>query len=494
MNKNNIYRTLKRYDFANKMKISQLHSSKLLLPNGDLNTVKLKTEWLPWEIDTFAVQSILSINEYQFKNFKINSYDKNFMRIMKEIRNSQFGSSATHIKRDFLEEFLLVIGLTQFPLQEDSILKYYRYRYIFNFKNELISMKSKLYKKFGLDYDHFIKFSVITSFIYSNHFLNLNTYSKEPFLFLSADILSHLTIDRNNFISHQNDYSNESNLDVTSYNLLYKFPFIKHIEKVYLPLPHTVREAVTTSLLARLTEGDNSLRALVGKEIMESYLLHIMNINARFDEIKQEYKYTFKRNEKRTVDLMLRKKNQYILIDSKLMMPKQTLRNRENEDIIYTINRLRDSVKQVYLHATQRFNIEYKPFKLNETETRENIDKDNIFGIVVIFNDSFIRRNLIYSAVCKQLDIEINSKEYDYLLSHIKVLSLYEFEKMALGGYDLFELFKSHISNNSTWNDFTLIQDSNILADESVDHLKDITTFIEKCLLEFINDFESGSN
>ena len=495
MKKNNIPRILKRYDFANKMKISQLNSSKFILPSGDLDIVKLRTNWNPWEVDTFAIQSVLSSNEYQFKNFKIDSADKKFNQIMREIRDSQFGSIPNNTNHsDFAKEFILVTALTQFSLQENSALKYFRYKYIFNFKSENLDMESIFFNKFKSNYDDFIKFSVITSFIYSSQFIDKNIRLEEFALFLDEKIMSHLIIDRDNFIEYQEDYSDEDSLDVTSFNFFYKFPFIKYLGEVYLPLPHTVREAVTASLLTRVTAGDNALRALVGLEVMESYLLYIMNTNAKFDQIEQEYKYTFKRNEKRTVDLMLRQCNQYILIDSKLMMPKQTLRNLDDKEIDYTINRLSESVKQVYLHATKKFNIEYNPFTLNESTFDENILRNNIFGIVVVFSDSFIQRNLIYSEVCKKLNIEIHSKEYEYLISHIKVLSLYEFEKMTLGGYDLFELFKSHISNNSTWNDFTLIQDSSTLVNQDVNHLKDIITFTEKCLLDFVNDFELQSN
>ena len=127
---------LKRYSFEGKMQICTEHSRKLVDINGLNNVEDLIGKALPWELETFALFSVLSINEYDNRAFNNKKSRKQFIDIInciKEYIPPALKSSKEDIK--FLDYFMIVTGLSQFQIQEPFIYKYHRYNYFFKFKN-----------------------------------------------------------------------------------------------------------------------------------------------------------------------------------------------------------------------------------------------------------------------------------------------------------------------------------------------------------------------
>ncbi|AWC28758.1 hypothetical protein [Bacillus cytotoxicus] len=445
---------LKRYDFKSKMDICQQYSKEIMSIDGLVSANELINKVLPWEIETFALFSTITFKEYSGRKFEDPKEQRNFIKIINTIKNYLPPIlEDSKNKNKFLDYFLIVTGLNQFQIQENIRYKLYRYSYIFNFENETISMKQEFFEKFGCSYDEFKKLGFIIHCLFTKGLNELLRPSIYDYVFKEYNhVIKHLLIERENYISLQEQVTKDITQYIYGFKYFYQFPFISYNQEIFLPLPHLIMQSVTSSLLFRLTEGNNALRQLFGKEVLESYILHICSLSECFDEIIGEYPYKYKRNKKRTLDIMIRKDNQCLMLDSKSMSPRISLRNLDELDIDHTINRMVESVIQVYQHITERFQTEYYPFGV-----KEEFSKENIFGAVVLFEDSYIRRNVIMNKVAKKLGIDHESEDYKYLCSHVKLISLYEFETMIFQKENVFQLLTNNSHNEEKWFDLTFI-------------------------------------
>ena len=456
MDFNKILVTLKRFAFNEKMKVSQIHSTSILTSLGLIEMDELRKKPLPWELNAFAIFSILSDKEYNNNTFEGKSEKRKLYQILKCIRDSQYGEEEFDSSdSNFLRNFFIITGLTQMILQEHRIIKYYRYSYIFNFSNENVDMKKIFLDEFSVPYEKFIILGLQLNTQYTEDNLKkgvLTQKSLNKILSAYPQVVKFLSIKREDFIYLQKKLIYKPKDYVMAYNYLYTYPFIEDEEVLYFPLPHVITEAVTTSLLSRLTSGNQELRSHFGKDVLESYMLHLTNSSNFFDDVKEEYSYTFKRNEKRTADLMIKKNDYTILLECKAMSPKRNLRRLDEGGISYTVERLSDAMVQLFKNANLRFNKEYFPFG------KENCScSNNIFGIVIIFEDSYIFREMIYKEVAKKLNMRVESADYKYLCSNFKFMSLHEYERVVFFNYDLFSLLVENRDNNYKWFDFTLI-------------------------------------
>ena len=160
----------------------------------------------------------------------------------------------------------------------------------------------------------------------------------------------------------------------------YSFPFVNYKDETYLPLPHLLLRASTTSLMFRLTDGNDALREVVGNEVLESYLFHILSNYSEFENIEKEIIYTKgKLQNQRSADVMTSIGDQIICFDSKFFAPKVALRIFSEEAYAAELKRLGKAVKQMYEQIHNKFGVEYKPFDVPVNE-----DRSNIWGIVVV--------------------------------------------------------------------------------------------------------------
>lgn len=174
---NKIPVVLKRYSFKEKMKICTEYSRKLVDIKG-LNFVEdINGKALPWELETFALFAVLSTNEYDNRTFSSKKSRKQFIEIINAIKG-YIPTTLELSNNEFLDNFIIVTGLTQFHLQEPFIFKYHRYNYFFNFKNEKVDMTSEFLKKFGADYNDFAEFGWLSSAFYSKDLQHDDLVSK----------------------------------------------------------------------------------------------------------------------------------------------------------------------------------------------------------------------------------------------------------------------------------------------------------------------------
>ncbi|MEY2195747.1 hypothetical protein AB7942_23885 [Neobacillus sp. BF23-41] len=477
-----IPKVLKRYDFGSKMAICQRNSMEIMSTNGLIEVDKLRKKALPWELETFALFSATTLNEYSNFKFADKKDIRRFYEIISAIREYvhprlKFAKE----NNQFADYFMIVTGLNQFQIQEDIYYKIYRYKYLFNFKNANVDMKKQFLKKFGSEYEEFIKLGFTINFLFANEFVDPNIY-----LYLLKKynhVVTRLLIEREAYVSLQENITRDITQYLYGFKYFYQFPFISYQQTIYLPLPHLIMHSVTSSLLFRLTEGNGSLRQLFGKEVLENYLFHICNLSQDFDEVASDRPYNYKGGERRTLDIMIRKGEQCFMLDSKSMVPSASLRDLTEKDLEGTLDRLVKSVVQVYRHLVERFQTEYFPFE-------ENIKfkKENVFGAVILLEDSFFRREKIMKKAAEVLKINIESDEYKYLCSNVKVLGLYEIEKMIFQEEEIFQLLKENQNNKQKWFDYTLLYGWDNKEKRLIKDINQVVENIKDVLNEFIDE------
>lgn len=476
---------LKRYEFAAKMNIAQKHSIDIMTVNGIVSTEELIGKALPWELETFALISVSTINEYDNQDFGSKKGGKNFSKMITSIRNYQHPAlHSSDQDNKFLDHFMIVTGLTQFQIQENLYYKIYRYKYIFNFKNEEIDMVKEFKEKFGTKYKEFLNLGLFINFICGGKIKDPRIFQYTLIKYMH--VIKHLVRERESFIKLQSNVTEDTKQFLYGFKYFYHYPFISYQRTIYLPLPHLLMQTVTSSLLFRLTENNSKLRSDFGKEVLENYILHICNLSGQFEELIPEYLYKYKKNEKRTLDVMIRKGEYCFMIDSKSMSPKVSLRDLSVEDMEYTLNRLAESVVQVYRHVTERLFKEYYPFT-----KKVQFLPENIFGAVIIFEDSFIRREVIMKRAAEVLNLEPGSENFEYLCSNIKVVNLNSMERMVFENQDISENFIKGRDSKTEWFSYTLARDQ-VEGDEKViREIELVSEEIQETLKEFINDLIS---
>lgn len=65
---------------------------------------------------------------------------------------------------------------------------------------------------------------------------------------------------------------------------------------MYIPSPYLIINAVTESMLNRITFQDNKLRRTIGKEVIESYLYDIISQLGTVTWISPEIEYKIAKN------------------------------------------------------------------------------------------------------------------------------------------------------------------------------------------------------
>lgn len=458
MDFNKIPVVLKRYSFKEKMRICNNNSRLLIDINGLTNIDKLNGKALPWELETFALLALISNKEYDNQTFITPKKFKQFTNIINCIKSytpPKLLEDTQSIR--FIENLLIVLGNTQFQVQEYAIYKLFRYNYFFNFKNKNIDMILEFKKKFNTNYSEFILFAWFFNFLNSPSNKNIDPTNIYAFFFNKySQVFSNLVKNRDDLIKLQSQVS--LNIDDYHYcfKYFYQFPFIEHENSIYFPLPHLIYQATTSSLLFRLTENNKPLRDTFGKEILENYLFDITQNSFVYDEIVPEKVYRTKKGDIRSLDLMIRQNDMCILIDIKSMIPRRDIRLLNYEIIQQTISKISNQIISLYRHIKNHFCKSYCPF----TDTQE-FEQKNIFGLIVMLEDSYIIRESIIKDVCIKLDIEENSEEFKWLSSNIRIISLYEYEQVVFNNENLFKHLVYLRDNPSTWYNFGIVNSEN---------------------------------
>lgn len=423
---NKMQTKLKRYSFDSKMNLISKCSSRLMT-NSDKITLKKDIKTFPWELEILASISLMA-DEWKYDQFNENSLKK-YIQIISD-HQVHFLTDSDSIS--LINGFGISMGMMQLHATENYLFKLYRYLYIFEFKNHSLDMKDHFLRKFEINYRNIINNArFIVLLIEWSQRNNQSLNMDKVFGYINPAVIDILSISRGEFQEKQKFFINNPNDFYAGMKVLFQFPFITFNEKLYLPNPHLLMRAITDSMLYRLTENNNAIRELIGNTVLESYLFHLFDTFSNYDEIYSELKYGHSTHHSK--DLMIRKDDKCILFDSKSTVPPANLRKLEKSSYESHKKILVEHVVKMYKHIKEEFNIKYNPFDIS-------IDIDNVFGIVVLLENSYFSRRELYKLAASQLNILLESEEYLFLISKIKLLSFYDIEAILFYENDIFEI------------------------------------------------------
>jgi len=484
---NRIPTIMQRYTFDAIM--NECHKCAIHIMGVNKIDIYVKDAVYPWELDVIVLFGLLVKKKYSFQTFEGKNYRK-FIEIVNCIRNYHHPLlNPDNVSSDWAEKFMMVTGLTQFSVQEDSRYKFYRYNYFFNFQNKNIDLKSIFKDKFKVSYSDFRIPVQFIYLLYSTKKLITQDPEHKILKYIVkkfAPALEQLVINRNDFIYKQSEIlKNDIDNYYYSFKYFYQYPFIRcGDDKIILPLPYLLLNATTDSLLYRITEGNNRLRQVIGKEVIESYLCKILIDSNAYDEVFPEQKYKNNGTVARSPDVLTRKDDYFVLFDSKSSVPKITLREFDNSSLDKTIQIYSDSIVQIFKQI-KHFNL-YNPFK-----NRAEIDYNNIFGIITLLEDSNIFRNKIYDRAAKTLGITVDSDDYKFLQSNIMILALKDIEKFSFNSVDFIDELVERRDDSTKWNDMTVNISKN---KKTLSWAKEFDDFISNCHNDFQKIIEELKN
>lgn len=437
------FRMLKRYSFESKMLVCNEQSRKIFDVDGNIHAERLIGKVYPWELETFLKMSIMATPEYQHRTFE-GKQQNVFSKMINGIRRYIHPCLKKMSRTDFTAYFMAGAGVVQFQFQEEVLYSMYRYNYIYNFLNDRINMQERFESFFGAPYSDYLLFGRFMSLL-QNHVLKSFDGIGPIIGYLSQEkypvVCQKLTIDVCGYKQELNKLGATPDDIMVCLCPSYKFPFIRNDEYIYFPLPHVMIRSVTSSLLFRLTEEDCHLRDKVGKDVLEKYLYDLLLESEVYDEIYGEKEFEIEHHNKvRTVDVMVRKKEEYLFIDSKASVPTNGLRIFDEKSFKREADHLVDNIVQLYKQIKVmffRYNSSY-----NQFIGKPNIDVAHIWGIVARLEDNHIMREPIYLQAAKKLMIDEGSDEYEWLINHIKVTDFISIERYAFTGRSLFEGIK----------------------------------------------------
>ena len=440
---------LKRYSFNEKMRMSCINSAYWILNklSPEANGI------LPWVLETFVMIS-MEAYEYSDGDFR-GKNDSKFVKMVNAIWNSHDSIQKLHRSKEFsfTDMFFPATMLKQSLSQESISIKTYRYWTLFNNKSvplnakeiqesgdDPVYLRDKFIEKMGASYEDFLMLGHTIELLFGvQEQKSISVIPQKALNYLLLEkypqAAKNLIISRKDYVRKQQAYTMGQDRPaayVYSLSPSYQYPFVKEGTSLYFPLPHLLTQSVTSSLYYRLTEGDNSLRKILGKTILETYLYDLIHDSEIYDEVYPEQKYKEEHAEAYSPDVLACKDGAVLFLDSKSTVPSLGIRLWDEDAIKNNIKVTADNIKKIYKQI-ERFKL-YNPFK---TEVSEQ--KKDYWGVIVILEESFIFRHFFYEEAAKLLNIETTSKEYRWLTHHIKVASLYEVERLSLTGCSIIE-------------------------------------------------------
>lgn len=419
---------LRRFSFEEKMRIAQIFSKQTFTPSGVVDVGTMREIASPWELETFVLFAIKAV-EWKYDDFRGKNRRK-FEQIINCIRNQNPPIMGMTDGDGFLTWFLAVTASVQFEIQEHYPFKMFRFNYFFSFENEEIDMPRIFRKKFGCDY---YEYSLLGHILWLG--FTTKEFTQEMFTAITTRFavpVSHLVLTRQAYIESLDRITTDPVNYLYCLRPSYSYPFVEYNGAAYCPLPHLLRRATTSSLMHRLTDGNSRLMELIGKEVYEDYLYTIIKDSGIFDEVIPEQEYILHRTPRRTADVMARKGNDYVFFDSKSFTPKIAIRTFSQEALDRDVERLAESCAQVYRHIRQRFPNEYCYFACVP-----KTPLDNIFGLVVVQENPYIRGNVIYRKAAEILNISAESDEFVWLYTHVGLTAIHSVERFCFSGTEM---------------------------------------------------------
>lgn len=430
---------------------------------------------MPWELEAFATYSIVYNSEDAIEKLDY----KTFTYIISLIRNYWHSALIQAEKRgEYADDFIMISVLQQFPVQGLFLQKLFRYHYFFTFQNNKLDMRQVFSGKIGVNYEQLEELAGIIFICFSKEYWEI--YPDVDFIkiltkVLDNNILSLLSIEIEEYRSRVFSLYGENIIDqYYGLKIQYQYPIISGQGYKYIPSPYLVINAVTESMLNRITYGDNKLRRAIGKEVIETYLYDIVRQLDAVSWISQEIEYQNGRDKLMTSDVIAAEGDAVIFYDTKSSVPSLKLRKFDVNTKEKTIKIYAENVIQIYKQI--------KNYLQGLFQLDREYSKDNIFGIVVVLEDASLPRKKIYEKAYSILQetITLSEEDKNYISSHIKILPLRDIEVMILQNTSLLPDLKAQANITDRWCDVTFgtISTDNGLISSYAEYEQDIKSRI----------------
>ena len=443
----------------------------------DLNKA-CKENIMPWEIEAFAAYSIVYDDDSATEELDVKTFSNTITLIRNYWHN---GLTDAEEKEEYPEVFMMISILQQFPVQGVLLQKLYRYHYFFTFQGINLDMKKVFFDKMGISYEQLEELAFLVFLGFSKDAQDVIPKNKlENALtkaFMNNDFMRLLSIEKEAYKKELSSlYSENVHDQYYGLKIQYVYPFISGKEFTYVPSPYLVINAVTESMLNRVTYKDNVIRIAIGKEVIESYVYHIVNQLNSVTWISLEFKYNKGKRKMLTSDVIAVEEDKVIFYDTKAITPSLKLRKFEAAEIEKDIEIYAKNIIQVY---NQIKNYLQGLFQLDK-----KYSKDDLFGIVVVLEDAAVSRKKVYDkaySILEETD-ELSKEEKNYICSHIKVLSLRAIEDMILQNTSLIPELLPQVDKTERWYDYTYSNSTteNGLISSYDQYKRDIITRISK--------------
>lgn len=477
----NFLKILEKFTLESKLLVCQKYSSRIMSCSMVDMTKAYYENIMPWEIEAFAAYSIVYDNE----NATAEIDGETFANTITLIRNYWHnGLTEAENSGQYPEVFMMISALQQFPVQGVFLQKLYRYHYFFTFQNEKINMKKVFFDKIGVNYESLevLAFLIFIGFSKEAHD-TISALQLESILtkaFSDKEVLSVLSIEKEDYKKKLSSLYQDNIIDqYYGLKIQYVYPFISGKDFIYLPSPYLVINAVTESMLNRVTFNDNEIRRAVGKEVIESYVYKIISQLSTVTWTTPELVYYKGKDKKLSPDVISAEDDKVIFYEAKAITPSLKLRKFDAAEIEKNIEIYAKDIIQLY---NQIKNYLQGLFQLDKTYL-----KDNIFGIVIVLEDAVVSREKVYHNVFEILreNDKLSEDDKNYICSHIKILSLRAIECMVLQNISLLPVLLSQLDKPEKWYDYTY---SNSTADNDMipsyaQYEREIKTRVKKYIL-----------
>lgn len=443
---------LEQYSFDSKMNMCQRFASRIMSSSEVDMLLALNQNIMPWELETFAAFSIIYDVDSVGQDIDIAT----FSRIITKIRNYWHPELIiAETNGTYADTFMMISALQQFPVQGAFLVKLFRYNYIFNFSNSNVNMKEEFHSKFLTQYIDFAVFAFIV-FVYSSKDANIKCLKVDRQRILEKAFkidcaFKALCIEKEIYKMNLNALYKNSILDYYyGLKIQYVYPLVSGGDFTYIPSPYLVINAVTESLLNRLTFDNKKLRNLFGKEVIENYLYDIYRNVPGVTWISQEFTYNVGREKKLTSDVLVAEGNYCTFYDTKALSPSLKVRQFDHEEINKEIEIYAKNIIQVYQQILYYSNDCFSLDKKYEVK--------NIFGVVVVLEDAVVPREKVYNKAFEmwvEKTGDIKKSDKDYIHSHVKVVPLCQIERSVLQNASFLNSLLKQAGHAEQWNNLT---------------------------------------
>lgn len=442
---------LREYTFDSKMLFAQTVSSRITGIDGiSIESITKYTNMIaPYEVETFTLFSIVYDDASANKEMNLEA----FSRFITGIRNYWSPKFDLYTSKELLAtDLFMLMALQQFAVQGSILLKLFRYNYFFTYINDEIDMSKVFVEKFEVEYKEYAVFAYIlfeyTSLEFQNRFGREFCVKLVEQALQNKIVQKQLTITKNNYVKELSDFYRGKIEDYFyGIKLQYLYPLIEGENATYIPSPYLVVNAVTESLLNRLTEGNDALRSLIGKEVIESYLFTIYGKLSSVSWKSREISY--KNGQCLSPDVLVSDSGYFIFFDTKSKTPSLKLRQLDKKLIEKDIDIYSDNIVQLYQRILDYLNGD---FALDR-----RYSKDEMFAVSVILEDSYINRFPIYMQAfekLKNMGYSLDDKEKEFIHSRIKIMSLRQIEDYVLRNQSIITILCKQAENPDMWDDY----------------------------------------